>query len=111
MKKLFRYVSEGTPAYVILHAKWRRSRGCKPSATLGKETNPAEALRVAKTTLREDGFRFLNTARTLTLGELAPVIIHLGLRLPTAEKLMTMLIKILWGEWDRIDRDPNGYFE
>jgi len=38
----------GTPEYVVLHARWQRSRGRSPSATLSWVHNPREALRMAE---------------------------------------------------------------
>ena len=37
----------GTPEYVVLHGKWRQSRGKEPSATLCFEKNPRRALEIA----------------------------------------------------------------
>lgn len=39
---------QGSPEYIILHAKWQRSRGRNPSATFSWERNPRRALRMAE---------------------------------------------------------------
>lgn len=91
MKKLFQYVQEGTPAYVILHAQYRRSRGRRPVATLGEERNPIKALRAAEKALKKDRLHTFKTARDSTAEILITVATRLGLRFPTVEEAMALL--------------------
>lgn len=41
------HFSAGTAEYVVMHAKWRKSRGRKPSATFSQHKNPTKALKWA----------------------------------------------------------------
>lgn len=47
MKKLFKYFPQGSPMYIVLHAKYRRSRGRQPVAVSPTERNSRKALRAA----------------------------------------------------------------
>jgi hypothetical protein len=47
---------EKTPAYIIAHAQWQKSRGRKPSERVGAENNPRQAL--------ENAYRELATYRS-----------------------------------------------
>jgi hypothetical protein len=55
MKKLFRYLPAGSPAYLVLHAKWRFSRGHRLPAAISPATrNPRLALQVAEREFARD---------------------------------------------------------
>lgn len=52
VKKLFIELPSGSALYVVLHGKYRRSRGKKPSCVFGSERDPRKAYRVARLALR-----------------------------------------------------------
>lgn len=47
----------GSAAYVVAHARWKRSRGRNPSLPYGNEKNPLNALALAKLDLETDRAR------------------------------------------------------
>ncbi len=51
--KLFEAFYPGSPEYVVLHARYRASRGKRPSAWYKDSRNPRMALKMAKDDLRE----------------------------------------------------------
>ena len=51
-KRDVNWLSPSSPQYVIEHARWKASRGRKPSASFNGERNPRKALEAAKELLK-----------------------------------------------------------
>jgi len=88
MKKLFKYFEWGSPAYVVLHSLYRRSRGRRPVATAKTEANPRLALKKAQDEFRGDGVVMLRLIRSCSVRTIRTVMDRVGLRALTIEEVM-----------------------
>jgi hypothetical protein len=72
-KKKFREFPQDSPEYVLLHARWRISRGKRPSSAFMEERNPRKALELAIQAMEKEPERYewLGRLRPLSHKELS----------------------------------------
>ena len=115
MKKLHQFFDQGTPEYVILHAKYRASRGKRPSMSFSGINNPREGLKTAEIAIcRNDVYVMSVRNRSATFDVLSRISDALGFRPATQEDVKKFLEKsqkrdnegiVPFVGWDRHSRD------
>ncbi len=80
MKKLFNYFNQGTPEYILLHAKYRKSRGRRPVAITAIQHNPAKALKEAQAVIDSGEAVMVRPAKSCSANTIMSAIKQIGLR-------------------------------